>query len=354
MKTNYLVLKFNGCRTVIELLNTPVVEKWISAFNSNRSKGTYDLKPENASAFIHGHNVNFDVHPVYGYTASDVVNSLNSSIDEATSLVKGAEFPYRAFPGMSWEQTNLIHRCFTTSASTSTNWQHGFTPEQLFNYKKTQYDQPHIIKDIITNKQFEVSDYNRFLDVIHEINMWVHRYESFYVSERITKLAEEVSGTGEYLELDWDNFNNIHEQQNTVVERVSYEQLKQSFPDNYSDMDVFLGKYIKGKDYEFAYCEYDNLLEFDITNVDGINGGLRVHYNDIFKKIYSDSSYLTHLKSLGLEEEMYLPVPVGKIVESTCDFSQFKPDYNSEEKWSNGMIKPLPPFNSVNSYLTQF
>lgn len=353
MKTNYLVLEFNGCTTTIELLNTPVVDKWIKAFNANRSKGTYDLKPENASAFIHGHPINFTVHPVYGYTTSDVVEALNKSIDDANELVDGEPFPYRAYDGMSWEQTNLIHRCFTTSASTSTNWQHGFSPEQLVEFKKLEYDRPWLIKEMVPRKQFTVSDFPKFLHAIHEINMWVHRYESFYENEKITKFVEEVSGHGEYLELDWDNFSNIHEQQNTVVERTSYEELKQSFPGNYDEIDVFLGKYIKGKDYEFAYCENDDLREFDITNVDGVNGSLRVHYKDTFKKIYSDSSYLTHLKSLGLEEEMYLPVPVGKIVDSTCDFNEFKPDYNSDEKWSNGMIKPLPPFNSVNSYIIQ-
>lgn len=354
MKKKYLVLEFNGCSTTIELLNTPVVDKWILAFNSNREKQTYDFKPENASAFIHGHLIESEAHPVYGYTAAYVVEELNKSIDKANSLIDGVEFPYRAFEGMSWEQTNLIHRCFTTSASTSTNWQHGFNDEQLLEYKKTQYDQPHKIKELITNKQFKLKgDFAPFSDAIHEINMWVHRYESFFANQNVLDMYDKVGGTGEYLELDWDNFSSIHAQQNTIVARTNYEDILRSFTDDYSDINVFLGKYIKGKDYEFAYCEYDNPLEYDITNVDGINGSLRVHYDDIYKNIYSDSDYMNWLKASNLPLEMCLPVPVGKIVDSSCNFKQFKPDYVSEERWSNGMIKPLPPFNSVNSYIVE-
>lgn len=349
----YFVLEFNGCTTTIELLDTPIVNKWINVYNSNKSRGTYDLKPETASAFGHLYQCESEVHPIYKYSSNHCVDQLNIAIAAANETVDGAEFPYQGFYGMSWEQTNLIHRCFTLSATTHTNWQHGLTRDELIAYKIAHYDNPLIIKDLIKEQQFVVKDPEKFLESIHKINMWVHRYESFFGNERIKYLYQEVGSYGKYLELDWDNFNQDHTQQGTITDRTSHQELLQSFPDDITEYDVFLGKYIKGKDYEFAFSEYDDPFEYDIANVDGINGSLRVHTQSEHKGIYKDSSYIEWLKQTGLSPELYLPLPVGKIVDTDCDFSTFAPNLDSQERWSNDMVKPHPPFNSVNSYIIQ-
>lgn len=354
MKTSYLVLEFNGCSTTIELLNTPVVEKWLLTFNANKQNNLYDYKPENWTAFIHEHHLESDIHPLYGYRKSDIVDEINKSIEKANSQISGVKFPYHAFEGMSWEQTNNIHRCFTLSVTTGTNWQHGFDENQLLEFKKIHYSTPFKIGDLIKEHQYTITgDYRTFNDAVHEINDWVHKYESFYVNDNVVSLKDTLGTVGEYLSLEWDNFNHNHAPLPAARARTSYEDLLKSFPDNYFDYNVFMGKSIKGKDYEFAFSQFDNPLEFDITNLDGINGSLRLHYNNNFKSIYQNSIYADWLNTLNLPPQMYLPVPVGKIVDTTCDFTEFKPNYSIEETWSNGSIKPLPPFNSVNSYIIE-
>jgi len=353
VKTSYLILEFNGCSTTIELLPTPAVSKWINAYHRNRSLGLYDLKPENGSTFVHAHEITTVNHPIYGHNKEYCIEQLNLAINSANSSIEGKTFPYEGFTGMSWKDTNLIHRCFTTSATTLTNWEHGISNEELIDFKKIHYQEPYRLRDFIKEEEFKVIDPDKFYTAIHNINMWVHRYESFFKSDRANSLNINTPGTGTYLELDWDNFDQTHTQKGIDALRISYKDLIKSFPDNYYDYDVFLGKHIKGKDYEFAFIQYDSSYEYDICNVDGINGGLKVYYDGTHKKIYSDSIYMDWIKESGLELEMCLPVPIGKIVDSNCDYSKFKPNFKSEEKWSNGMVKPYPPFDKINTYIIE-
>lgn len=365
MDINYLNLEFNGCKTKIELLDTPVARKWIEVFNEYKTyfksnNLSYDYKIESYSAFLHHTGVHYeDIKgnieiPSYSVTLAGCVDKINQGIEDANAYIKGKKFPYHAYLGMPWEQTNLIHRCFTTAIATNTNWKHNLTGAELIELKKIKYSDPHYINSYIKIKDFAVVDYNGFKDAVERINKWVHVYENEVKSLRGIKIMDEFP-TQSSLVLDWDSYNPSGEHTFFFSKRISYEELKQSFVGNYDEYDVVLGKSIAGKDYEVTYCEYDNPLEYDITNLDYINGSVTIICDTAVKDLYKESRYVDWANDYSLEKEMYLPIPLGKVVENSCDFPSVEDteffSHNLDERWTNGSFKPLPPFNMVKSWI---
>jgi len=361
MDTNFLNLQFNGCYTKIQLLDTPVVGKWLSTYNKYKSYFTtnnldldYKIEPQKTIIHFSGESPDYEgtaIHPMFLISASECVDKINLAIEEANSSIEGKKFPYKAYLGMPWGQTNLIHRCFTTSLMTGSNWQHNLTTSELLKFKKLAYEgKP--LQDFIKEKQFLILDHTKFFDAIERINKYVHIYESFYISERALETTTYIGGTGNYLELGWDSYSTSGDHIFYFGEKISYSELCQSFPDNTEDHDVFLAKSIAGKDYEFAFCEYDNPLEYDITNLDTINGSVRIHFSDDINKLYNDSPFVDWCKNAGIEYNMFHPVPIGKIVENSCEFSSLQTNYDSDFRWSNGGSRPYPPFDTVRSWIS--
>lgn len=364
-----LEIKFNNCTTKVELLDTPAVEKWVNIYTRYAKefllKGIpISHKVEEAKAFIHtaprniGHKFvtkeaqeRNKFHSALNVTEDYCVDKINESIAEANSVISGIKFPYPAFYGMSWNQTNLIHRCFTTAAITFGYWVHNLSHQQLLEYKKRAYQRKNIQHFINLNNykpQYKVHDKEKFINAIERVNKYVHYYESFNGNTRSRNFKEEIGGQGQYISIDWDSHDpDSGHHLFWFGDKITYDELKASFPDNYHDYDVFLGKSITGKDYEFAFCEYDNGLEWDITNLDFINGSLRIHFSDEIKKAYNNSSFTKWCKEYDLEEPMYLPIPIGKIIENNCDFNSLKPNVESKERYSNGAAKPYPPFDKA-------
>lgn len=362
MSNRYLILEFNTEKVTIELLNTPVVERWRTAYLSHKefldkSDLPYkDFKIELARIFGHftgkdigkpGDSIEYST----GLNAQQIVDEINSAINDVEANVNGAPFPYRAFVGMSWEHTNSIHRCFTTAGNTACNWKHMLDTPTLTKFKKDVYESKLGLRDIIETKQFVVSKYDKFMDALFRINKFIHAYEGLHKSERVQTFTPFTDC--QYLELNWDNFTLAGGHTFSYTERTSYEELKQSFPGDYSSYDVFLGKSISGKDYEDTFTQYDDPTEFDITNVDYIDGSVRIHNYPGISKYYSNSVFSSWCESYNIEPSMYLPVPLGRVVNTTFDLSLIKKDFSSDDKWSNGMVKCQYPFNSVNSYIIE-
>lgn len=353
MKKSYLVLEFNGCRTTIELLDTPIAKRWARAYSSNINLGLFDLMPKVNAALIHIEENDLECHSEYNISAKYCCEQINIAIEDAEKNIQGAGFPYRAFEGMSFKDTNFIHRCFTTAAATNTNWVHNIDNSELLKFKKIQYENPDHIITLIRDTQFKVINYDLYIDALHRINKWVHRYESFLMSSNTTSTIAQIQDDTSHIILDWDNFNSSHVQIGTIGSRTTYKEICNSIPDNYDEYNVFLGKFILGKDYETSFSEHDNPLEFDTTNVDGIVGIFRIHTSDNLKKLYTDSNFTKWAKSAGLTEELFLPPPIGKVIENDCDFSKLEPNYISNERWTCGSSKPYPPFNYVKSYIVE-
>lgn len=349
----YLNLEFGNTKTVIELANTPAARQWEAAYTKFVDFGS-TYKVEVIKAAVHaGGGWAGEVHPGLGVTRLECVERINDAIDTVNMCIEGTPFPFRASLGMTWEDLNNLHRGFTTGCSSLRYWDHGMTNEELFEFKKLSYEhKPELIRGRV-KRDFTVVDEEKFLYHIERINTGVHNYEAFMGSGRATKIVEDLQSETEYIELDWDNFLPTGHRTSFFGERLNYKDLKDSFVGNYEDYDVFIGKTVTGKDYEFAYCQYDNGLEYDITNIDYLNGDIRLHYDKALTKFYTDSDYSKWIDTYKLTPELHLPVPLGKIVDTNVEFKNIGVDYESSTRLSNGMFPLKTPFNSVKSYITE-
>ena len=160
---------------------------------------------------------------------------------------------------------------------------------------------------------------------------------------RIAYLAKNT----DYFEIDWNHRLPNGHMSFFHGERVSAEDVKDSFPTDYSEADLFVGKMIEGKDYEFAFCEYDDAIEFDITNLDWICGDMRLHHNKQINDFYFKTEYNVWTKEAGLLDWMHLPVPLGKLVEVNSDLSKVYVDYDSTERTSDNRPVLNLPFKNV-------
>lgn len=347
----YLDIYFNNQLTTVELLDTPAARLWRKAYDVFTAKG-YGYKAETIPISVHSNDYigPGTVNPFNGYTQESAIKLLNSGIEDVNKYIEGMKFPFTGYEGMPWAQVNRLHRAFTTGSSTRSTWLHTLTHKELLELKKISYTDkgPYMRKK--APKDFKVLDDEKFIEAAERINQGVHRYETFLHSRRARK-AESIVGRTDYIELDWTTEDLNFQKSFFYGNRISYEDLKASFVGNHQEYDIFVGKIIEGKDYEFAFCEYDDGLEFDITNVDWICGDIRIHYNKNANRFYTDTEYKTWIDDIGLSDEFHLPIPLGKIVKTETDFSDVRVNYESKEKLNNGNCPLIYPFNKVTTEL---
>lgn len=346
-----LEVLFNNQKTTIEILDTPAAKLWHKAYDVFTSKG-YGYKAETIPISVHSNDYMGPgiKNPFNGYTQESAIELLNKGIEDVNKVIEGVKFPFIGYTDMPWAQVNRIHRAFTTGSSTRSTWFHTLTQKELLELKKISYTDKSVFMREKAPKDFIILDVEKFIDAAERINQGVHRYETFLHSKRARK-AEQIVGRTDYIELDWTTEDLNFQKSFFYGNRISYEDLKNSFPSDYETYDVFIGKIIEGKDYEFAFCEYDDGLEFDITNLDWICGDIRIHYNKSGNRFYTDTYYKEWINDIGLSDEFHLPVPLGKIIKTESDFSNVRVDYDSAEKLNNGNCPLVYPFNKVSTNL---
>ena len=352
-------LNFNGAELRIELLQTPACKLWINAFKNYKhyfkTNGLdKDYKPTNGCSFPQvGYSPDKKsedyVDPHTNLTQQDSVNLINDAINDANSCIKGKQFPHHAFSGMGWKHTNLLHRCFTVAISTLTNWQHFLPKDTLAQFKIDSYEEKNIRFSKLLTPEYSVREnkLNDFVDAVERINKYIHCYESFQQSDRAANLIRSTNFNNNYLQLEWDTYTKSGRHNYFYSNRISEKELRQSIPDNYYDYDVFLGKSISGKDYEFCYTDYDNPLEFDITNLDNINGSLKIYFGGI-KEVYQKSQFTDWCDGYGLEKHLYLPIPIGKVTKNTLPITdEHTTNHSDSEVWSDQSPKLESPLDKV-------
>lgn len=345
-----LDINFGNTNTKVEIYNSPVTEAWARSYAQFKDIGR-EYKTEIVKTAVHaGSGWLGEIHPATGLTRQQCIDEINDAIENTNEHILGKQFPYVAYVDMPWSQINNIHRAFTIASLTHKTWKHNLTENQLLELKIISYKDklPYLIQN--TTSEYSVLNLDKFLYHVERINQGIHKYECFVGSTR-AKNAEDRVGNTEYIELDWDNFSPSGHRYEFIGERTNYEDLKRSFPDNYDDFDVFIGKKVTGKDYEFAFCQYDDGLEFDITNLDFICGDIRLHYNKSVNDFYTKSQYADWIKDYGLSDELHLPVPLGRIIDSTADFSNVETDFETDFKLSNGNAPLKGEFKNVNTLL---
>lgn len=343
MDTNfkYVNIHLNGAEVKVELLNTPVVELWKEKFSKNHSNLTRIVSNTKVQNIENPRDKFGGGDQLLKYQ-QEAVDKINVAISNVNKSITGKEFPYYAYVGMPWAETNRIHRAFTTGRVSEQNWHHYMTAHQLLNYKKTAYINKSF-NFINMPRDFKVLDHSLFATSLEIINHWVHAYEGTNISKRAVDLNTLVDGVPE-LEFNMNNTLETGEKVSVDYGRVDYERLKSSFPDNYHDYDAIIGIEITGKCYETCYFNYDDPLEYDITNLDNIDGSFNLRAAKT--NFYTDSDFIKDIKGYsGLEDEMILPVPIGKIVDKNISLQY--PKVDPDDFNLDGTNKFLPPFDKV-------
>lgn len=351
----------------IQLADTPLVHVWIEVFNEYKKY----IEENNFKDVWFPYPLAGELPHIHGYRSGDftqaeeIVQKLNYHIDEVNSSIEGKKFPYRGYVGMPWSVTNRIHRCFTTGVTSYRLWEPELTHEDLFLHKKLVYlEGNQIFKNPKYPDEYTVVDFNKFEDNIHGINNQVHVYEGYVYSNRpyfnyggeLVSINGDIGGVKympncnnivEYLFFEWNKYDPVTlNHKFSFSRRISYDILKSSITNNLLDYDVYLGKSIAGKSYGFAYTEFDDPLQNDITNLDFLDGTIQI-YPDKFalNKLFTDSPFSQWLREHELEEAMYMPVPIGKIINKNVELkTEVDPSAGHWPSWSP---KCKPPYSSA-------
>jgi len=333
--SHYIKVTFPSGHITVELLQTPVVDKWLSVFNAYKKLNIPSLAWRN-NVCSYGYQFQKDIECSDHMSNRRItaIEKINNAIDKVNSVIEGIKFPYKAYLGMPWMQTNRIHRCFTTSAFTRHCWQHNLTHDKLLKCKTMGAKEVRNYVGNNTARQYKILDEKTFEWEIHVINKQIHEYEN----TRHSIIAEETINdyTKKYKDLLFNTRKNVMWDKNFTftedktclrpefcrpqfLETITYEELISSFPDNYEDYNVVIHKSIGGKDYETCYQQYDDAFEADIRNIEGINGAMTVYFNNDHYKFFTGTRFYQWAKSYGLRDELFLNVPIGKIIANNID-----------------------------------
>ena len=322
--TTHLKVKWPDHHIVIELCQTPVVEKWKLCIQ--------DVIENNVPPMI---TLGTPFYHAYGgedqQLKKQAVQEINKAIEDVNALVgDGKKFPYHAYDDMPWTQTNLMHRCFTTGQLSQTCWQLQLTNQQKLQSKTIPDSNMLEWVHSIAPHDFEIWHcWEEFSSANNRINKWIHIYEDQSTSARATqflnKTIETYGKDFKVVNLELDVFQSDGLKWYNNQQQVDIDTIHSSFPDDADDCNVILMKSITGKDYFQCFQEYDDPTEWDIQNVGKIKGGLTFYpHNDALKHILYSGDFESWYKSYGLKAEQVHPVPLGKIVEDTIDYATLK------------------------------
>ena len=324
----YAHLVFPAGEVVIELLDTPVVDLWID-INEQYKVFNCDFMVSRGTIMPIGHEMKKDRSLTIEETA---VDEINTSIEELNKIIATEPFPYRAFVDMPWQQTNLIHRAFTTGISSYHTFTHNLAYQDLINFQVHKYDDKEKIQTL-SDKVFNVTrdeGLQEYVRVMNTINKYVHHFEDTRYSNNANMLLREIrelTETPDEIQIAWDTFNPTSGVKNIFLRHVpTYDEVLSSAKLDLDEYDVYLVKSILGKDYETAFANYDNPLEYDIQNVQDITGGIRIILDGAQKKLYKDSHFTRFCDSHGIDRRLYLPIPIGKIISTDFRMSDIRTD----------------------------
>lgn len=354
----------------IELIDNPLVDQWIDTHNTVKETVGNNFLSRLGLLFYHG--INRQGQSGLGDIKRNAVQEINNSID-ALEEQFGFEFPYRAFEGMTWSDTNAIHRCFTTGLASRKAWRwHGVTREQLLALKyhhNPDVDLYNQIRDYFAwtettlrpgadvpeelrgdNGNFDYrkpwwlgpTPFNKeFHHTLERINKYVHVYEDVSANERGTEQLE-LHGIRncEYLEVEWDTYDeNGHKGYFSPKIRKNMQQYCDYDPDAY---DVYFCKSITGKDYFQCYHEFDDPMEWDIENFDHINGGFTIMPSKMYAKWWHTDTARAWLDSYGMPHDLSIlqPPPLGRVVAGFENWTSIEWDHSRKNSWGNSMLNP--------------
>ena len=337
----------------IELYDTMAVRKWKWAHNINLKHGH-----QGSRRFREGHSIlsyegytdrsyykhQYDVDRV----RKGAVARINKAIEKVNSSIKGDKFPYRATMKMGFTRTQKLHRAFTTGMTTGHCFNHKLTREQLEELYPLKYSGNGLklkMKEL-TEKKFIITDIRKFEYWMEEINQGVHDFEPTIKSPRADKAKRDGTAAkslchNPILAKDRINFQ--------VIE-LTEDDIKESMP-YIGDADVFLNSQIFGKTYIETYNENDPPYEFDVKNIEHVNGAFfTIPYDkDKFTKYLTDSDWTKWLEEYNVPQHLSHPVPIGKIINSKLPV-KIERFYDTHKVISTQFISDLEVHQALMTY----
>lgn len=299
--------------------NNPMLEKWIEIHKKNKIETNNNFLSRRGMYFYHGNKSHLE-DPKFIVERAKAVDEINKAIDEWDDLME-FKFPYRAHYNMDWNQTNIIHRAFTTCLSSKKTFKFASSRKELLDLKyrddlhqwfREEVNDFGIGKEVAETGMIRGVHQSILFSILERINKWVHYYEDRSWNERaVAELQQADDPT--YLEVEWDTY------QEDGSKTYYVERLDRSFRDycdyDPADIDVYMCKNITGKDYIQCYQEYDDPLEWDICNMDHVNGGFSVDKGNFLGNwLTKDTTkqWFTHY-DMPFDKKIIMPPPLGKV-----------------------------------------
>ena len=302
----YMEVNFKDSVCRIELFDNEFTRVWFEAFENNKY---IDKFPRMCDLQLHV----CDIPP--GVRAQDLeqVNNINQAIERIEEITN-CKWDARAFYGMSFKDTNKIHRYFTTSLMTSLK-SNVISELQRDNIKVIKSkgfldntDIWNILKDTWPKYNFSSDRKQELIHWLHVVNSWIHIYETHNLKQ--TERGFDV--TSDVLNIDHDL---KHIDGTVMYPTYCRTELTNDISiDLFDDANVYALKKILGKDYITCYFENDDPTEWDITNGMNIDGSFQIDYNNANHFIDNNLEYCDWLKQHNVSETAYKSLPIGKIV----------------------------------------
>lgn len=354
-KTLYVQFE-DGNYLDIELVeNNPILEMWIDVHNKNQLSTNKNYLSRRGMYLYHGWGKEYK--DTQEETRNNAVDEINLAIDEWNELIPDHPFPHRAFYGMGWKQTNLIHRAFTTSMRSKGTFDLGMSRQELLDLKYHD-NYVEVLRDPVYRVFPPTTSADKFMHLqehdvytlLERINKYVHVYEDNSWSKIASDASPQEAIDCCYLETEWDTYNP------DGSKTYHFERIPREYREycNYdpTDVDVYICKNITGKDYIQAYQEDDDPLQWDIVNMDHINGGFTVDPNRfLYKWLYSDTTkkWLND-NDMPFDLSILQPPALGKVKNRDWfENSWPKVDYDQSRKNTQGYFMLYPQGTVVNS-----
>ena len=308
----------NGARFQIQLLDTPVVKKWTEVFQKNNQIFDGSIYTRHSGITNNQFKTNSrDLQHAKG--THNLRNKLKVEINEAiqnvNKYIKGEPFPYEAFEHMSIQDTQKIHRSFTTGAITKKCWNDRIPHDILLELKKINKGPKWRIYNKFCPTTFEILDHEKFNYWTEKINVLIHSYEPYIVLPRAVELTDQ-NADPELMFHEWNNRNDAGQIDNSIDVVPTVEEVLDSFKGkSYIDNDVFIHSGIYGKSYLETYVEEDPPLSYDVTNVEYMTGEFIIML-DHEKKVnyFTNSGFSRWANEFPINNNLIYPIPLGKII----------------------------------------
>lgn len=308
----------NGAKLQIQLLDTPVVKKWIEVFQKNNERYNGSIYTRHSGITNKQLETNSkDLQHVEGTyeIRKKLKEQINEAIQNVNKYIKGKPFPYKALDHMSIQHTQKIHRSFTTGAITKKCWADKIAHDMLWEIKKLNKGVKSRIYMEFCPTTFEILDHEKFHYWAEKINVLIHTYEPYIVLPRAIELTEQ-NADPELMFHEWNNRNDAGQITNSIDINPTVEEVLDSFKGkSYIDNDVFVHSNIYGKSYLETYVEEDPPGSYDVTNVEYMTGEFIIMLEKEKKVNYfTNSGFSRWAQDLPINNNLVYPIPLGKII----------------------------------------